>query len=199
MQPITARRTRRILVILSIFGGAWRITLTSARSQTKWVPTPGGLSMIRDRADLGFLLREGLRSTARPSKLSFSERMSDSQMGSASTGRNWGWEGYRIGSAPPALTSRRRSWAQHTWHRCLARSSKGFSKTVSASSSIATQSRETLRADGGKEWPQIKAHERGKLHSHGSGSLAANTAARSASRMPTSAGPSELRAQFQGR
>jgi len=35
MQPITARRTRRILVILSIFGGASAITLAPARSQTK--------------------------------------------------------------------------------------------------------------------------------------------------------------------
>jgi uncharacterized protein (TIGR03435 family) len=35
MQPITARRTRRILLILSIFGGALAITLASARSQTK--------------------------------------------------------------------------------------------------------------------------------------------------------------------
>jgi uncharacterized protein (TIGR03435 family) len=34
MQPVAARRTRRILVILSLFGGALAITLGSARSQT---------------------------------------------------------------------------------------------------------------------------------------------------------------------
>jgi hypothetical protein len=156
MQPLTARRTRRILVILSIFGSALAITLASARSQTKTDTRPQfDVASVKFGTDCGRAPNDpGPRGPgiSSPGRLEIHCATVEALIQGAYVGFANGVtfnraeleiRGGRIGSAPPGMTSRRGRRVQHTWHRCLARCFRGFSKTVFSSRSIAIQSRET--------------------------------------------------------
>jgi uncharacterized protein (TIGR03435 family) len=159
MQPITARRTRRILVILSIFGGAWRITLTSARSQTKWVPTPGGDPVPRG---------PGVSS---PGRLEIHcaavEALIQRGYVGFANGVSFNRAELGIGGVPDWIRSARYDISAKELGSAHMAQMSGpmLQRLLEDRFQLPALSRHKagrrLRADGGKEWPQIKAHERG--------------------------------------